>query len=453
TADTADTSRAEAAITAALQEIARLDAILSTWRDDSALMRLNRARSAENLPAELIEVVTLCESWKERSGGIFSCRLGRIAQIWQQAQQTQRLPVAHDLLLLSRSIDQGKITIDASRHAITLGADIDLDPSALAKGYIIDHALAVLRAQLPEATAIKLDIGGDAFYWGTPPAQDGWPVQVADAVLSADNGAFIAQLSLKDQGIATSGHTSRGFTIGKVAYSHIFDTRRGWPTADGTYAVAAAANATTADAVATVLAAQSFTTGMKWAQQALDSRIHVLLVSRQGQQWHSGGWVDLLQGELRRQMKADISLSMDYTIPRLRQSLYERPYVAVWVSDTHGEALRNLLLLGGSERWARSNSIWWRRTGGQARLDTYTVTRPTRGPGEYQLVWDGKDDYGASLLEGDYVLNVEASSRYGGHDYISQPFTITPGTQSAENPGQGEVGPFRFTLKVAPPPQ
>ncbi|MDR2212398.1 MAG: DUF2271 domain-containing protein [Pseudomonadales bacterium] len=446
-----DAARAEAAITAALAEIARLDAILSTWRDDSVLMRLNRERSGGDLPQELLDVVSLCEFWRERSNGVFSCRLGRIERIWQEARQTQQLPAAQELLQLSRRINQATLDIDAERRAITLGEDIELDPSALAKGYIIDKAAAVLRAELPEAAAIKLDIGGDAFYWGTPPGSEGWQVQVADATLTADNGAFIANIALNSQGVATSGHTSRTFTIGRIAYSHIFDTRRGWPTSDSTYAVATAPDAVTADALATTLAAQSFAAAREWAQTNLDESVQILLVNRQGQEWYTPGWFDLLYGEQRRQLQAEISLNMDYTIPRTRQSPYERPYVAVWIGDAQGKALRNLLLLGGDGRWARDNSTWWRRTGNQIRLENYNVTRPTRGPGEYQLGWDGKDEYGTSLLEGEYVLNVEAVSRYGGHDYVAQPFSVKQGTQRYENPGQGEVGPFSFSVTVASP--
>ena len=445
-----DTTRAEAAIEAAVEEIARLDAILSTWRDDSALMQLNRARSGSDLPQELIDVVSLCEVWTARSDGVFSCRLGKIAAMWKSAQEQQQLPVARDLLQLSRQINQSKVSIDQERRAITLGDNIDLEPSGLAKGYIIDRALAVLRAAAPDATAIKLDIGGDAYYWGAPEATSGWDVVVADAELTADNGAFIAKLALKDRAVATSGHTNRGFTIGRIAYSHILDTRRGWPTSEGTYAVASAADAATADAVATILAAQSFDNAQRWAQANADVA-EVLLVGRQDRVWHSPNWIDLLGSDMRRQMRADISLNMDYTIPRLKQRPYERPYVAIWISDPQGNPLRNLLLLGDDQRWASSNTLWWRRVGSRTRLATLNVTRPTRGPGEYQLVWDGTDESGASLLEGDYLLNVEAVSRYGRHNHVWQPFSIRPGTQTLENPGDNEVGPFRFTLEVNSP--
>lgn len=444
-----DSARMETAMTAALAEITRLDGILSTWRDDSTLMTLNRNRSGDNLPVELLEVVTLCESWRERSNGVFSCRLGQIAQLWATAQEQQKLPVVMDLLKLARQINQAELGIDERKRSITLGDGVDLEPSGLAKGYIIDRAVAVLRAELPDATAIKLDIGGDAMYWGAPPATDGWQVQVAGPAPVADNGGFIATLALKNRAVATSGHTSRTYKIRALEYSHIFDTRRGWSVSDGSQAVATAPDATTADALATILAAQAFTDAQPWAAQ-LDDTMQVLIVGLRNMQWQSPGWTDLLNGEMRRQLRARISLTMDYTIPRLRERVYNRPYVAVWIGDSEGKALQNLLLLGGQERWANSNSVWWRRIGSRSSNEGYNVTRPTRGPGDYQLVWDGKDAAGDSLKEGDYVLNVEAARQDGGHDYVSQPFTLKQGTSQYEHPGQGEVGPFRFTLDVLP---
>lgn len=444
-----DSARMEAAVTAALAEITRLDGILSTWRDDSTLMILNRNRSGTDLPQELLDVVTLCESWRERSEGVFSCRLGQVAQTWKTAQEQQKLPVVVDLLKLARQINQAALTVDAGKRSITLGDGIDLEPSGLSKGYIIDRAVAVLRAEVPDATAIKLDIGGDALYWGAPPASEGWEVQVAGPAPVADNGGFIASLSLTNRAVATSGHTSRTYKIRNLEYSHIFDTRRGWSVSDGSYAVATAPDAATADALATILAAQAFTNAQPWAAK-LDDTMRVLIVGLREQQWQSPGWTDLLNGEIRRQLRARISLTMDYTIPRLRERVYNRPYVAVWVGDAKGLPLQDLLLLGGQERWANNNSIWWRRTGGRGFRASFNVTRPTRGPGDYQLLWDGKDGAGNSLPEGDYVLNVEASRQDGGHDYVSQPFTVKQGTSQYENPGQGEVGPFRFTLDVMP---
>ncbi|MEY3660963.1 MAG: hypothetical protein RLZZ169_1789, partial [Pseudomonadota bacterium] len=110
----------EQAVAAALEEIARLEALLSTWREDSVLMQLNRNRSGTGLPPELIEVVSLCETWRERSGGIFSCRLGSFTRRWQQAQEAQQLPVVLELLKQAREINQAPLDIDAARGAITL---------------------------------------------------------------------------------------------------------------------------------------------------------------------------------------------------------------------------------------------------------------------------------------------------------------------------------------------
>jgi thiamine biosynthesis lipoprotein len=84
-------SQAEAqfAFAAATTEIARLDRILSGWREDSELSALNRA-SAMQVSPELFAVVSACEGWRARTGGAFSARLGHAEQAWAGARARRR---------------------------------------------------------------------------------------------------------------------------------------------------------------------------------------------------------------------------------------------------------------------------------------------------------------------------------------------------------------------------
>ena len=445
----ADRERLQRAGDAALAEIARLEGLLSTWRDDSELMQLNAARSASGLSPELLEVVRHCEAWKETSGGAFSCRLGGVTALWDEAERRGELPVVSDMLPTARTAGQSPILIDVAAGRIELGDAIELEPSGLAKGYIIDRAMAVLRRELPDSPALKLDIGGDAWYWGAPPGEDGWEVQVADPQAIADNTNFISTLSLSAMAVATSGHTSRGREIAGRRFSHLLDTRRGWPVDDGLYAVVIAPDAVTADAVATTLAVMNLDRALELVN-SLD-KVEALLVDSQGLQHFSLHWQDYLGGELRRQAGADIEVSLSYTIPDLRHSDYERPYIAIWVSDSEGRPIRNLMLHGGDQQWARTNSVWWSRVGRRSGLEAGHVTRPTRGPGEYQLSWDGTNDDGVVMPPGDYRLYFEASREHGGHDYLYIDFKLEEGSQRIAKEGSGEVGPALLTVDMQLP--
>ncbi len=85
-------AEAEAAHAAALAEIGRLEAVFSTWREDSELSRLNRAGAPLPVSPELRRLLALCEHWREASDGAFSCRLGGPLQAWREAAAIGVLP-------------------------------------------------------------------------------------------------------------------------------------------------------------------------------------------------------------------------------------------------------------------------------------------------------------------------------------------------------------------------
>lgn len=444
-----DQSNTANAIEIALTEIASLEQMLTTYQDDSDLMQLNALRSTDSSPEALIDVVTACEEWFVQTEGNFSCRLGAVVDFWDEAEENQQVPSRNDVSPIARTANRAELIIEPEQRRIELGEGIKLDPSGLAKGYIIDSAMAVLRNEIPDASGIKVDIGGDASYWGTPPDSNGWEVMVADPETTADNGDFLTSLSLNSKAIATSGHNSRKRQILMREFSHIFTPQTGWPVFSGLYAVVIADDTMTADAVATTLSALSMADALVIVE-ALPG-IEALLVDEGGAQRSSSGWNQYLSEELLLLSTAEFKLTLDYSIPAHGDRGYERPYVAIWVSNMRNQPIKNLILYGGEQRWAGSNQRWWRYVGRRSTVEKINVTRPTRGPGEYQLVWDGRDDSGNLLQAGDYLLHVEASREHAGHSYKNIKFSFTEGTQVLEQEQFGEVGAFKVTVEMSAP--
>lgn len=443
----APTAAAEAAVAAALDEIARLDAVFSSYRDDSELMQLNRQRSTAAASPELLEVLQACLSWEEATGGRFSCRLGPLLTLWREAEAKQQIPERPAVRALARELAQAEFLIDAGTGAVQLAAPLQLDLSGIATGYIIDRIMGLLRTQLPEATAIKLDIGGDAFYWQQPPGQPGWQVGVANPLAPADNAGFFVTLQLRSQAVTASGHASRKRSIARREFSHILVARDGWPVENGTSSVVVAASALVADVVATALATHSLSDGIDWVNTQAD--VEALLIDSTGLQLHSKGWPALQAGEGSSAVERNgAQLTLDYTLPAFNVADYNRPYVAIWISDTAQAPLRTLLLLGETERWARENARWWRRVGRRTPGLLDGVARPTRGPGEYRLLWDGRDDFGNALPPGDYLLHLEASRENGGSTYKELPF-VWGGTEAVTRQlaPDGELG--ALDLRIA----
>ena len=49
-----------------------------------------------------------------------------------------------------------------------------------------------------------------------------------------------------------------------------------------------------------------------------------------------------------------------------------------------------------------------------------TIARPTREPGKYEIIWDGKDDQGKPVGRGEYTLSIEAAREHGTYQIIRQ---------------------------------
>ncbi|MFV0276407.1 MAG: DUF2271 domain-containing protein [Parahaliea sp.] len=439
-------SAADAAVRRMERELERLEAVLSTYRSDSELSRANRAGKLAPASSDLLAVLRLCEQWRERSAERFSCRMGRVIAYWDEAQRSQQAPDRVAVRALAWRANRAELV--QPPQAVVLPEPVELAPDGLAKGYIIDRLAQVLRRALPGA-AFKLDIGGDAIYEGRPPGRAGWDVGLADPVATADNGGFIGQLRLSSRAIAASGHHSRSRHIGKREYSHILQPRDGWPVADAPAAVVVADDAVTADAVATALAASTLAEGIDWVNTL--EGVEALVIGPQGRQLASANWAALVSGGDNRGGEQAANLRLRYELPRLAVAEYHPPYVSIWISNGERQTVKNLLLLGESERWAKENRRWWRKVGRRDPTLLDGIARPTRSPGVYDLVWDGRDDFGRPLPTGDYTLHLEASREAGGTAYRQIPFVWGGAATEYNAAAQGEFGDIHLQVYAGAP--
>src|SRR5262249_29058431 len=69
---------------------------------------------------------------------------------------------------------------------------------------------------------------------------------------------------------------------------------------------------------------------------------------------------------------------------------------------------------GNSPKYLRDLYDWWKFAQADDGL-IKAVTRATRSPGKYSLVWDGNDDKGAAVPQGTYTVKVEVHREHGKH--------------------------------------
>ena len=108
--------------------------------------------------------------------------------------------------------------------------------------------------------------------------------------------------------------------------------------------------------------------------------------------------------------------------------------MAIWVEDDNGMAVRTLALwvsMGGSGpfQWLPDLKRWFKseqdRKAAEKKDIFFTVSRPTRPPGKYKVIWDGKDNHGKQLPGGDYTITVEAAREHGTYQSMRKQVALS----------------------------
>jgi FAD:protein FMN transferase len=236
-----ESSHPQQAETALLHEIERLEQIFSRFVPDSELNRfLATHNSAFVLSPELEFVLLHALEWQRRSGGAFHLGAEALVQVWQNAKTP---PSAAELSPTLKALEQPLLELGVG-YALRR-SDLPMNLHAIAKGYIADCA-AQKAAQ--HATEVLVNLGGDLVHRGCEAVN----ASIANPHTSADNAPPLERIRICNQGLATSGHTHRGFWFEQMFFSHLLDPRTGQPVQEVLSASVLAPNAMTADVLATV---------------------------------------------------------------------------------------------------------------------------------------------------------------------------------------------------------
>lgn len=267
------------AMQAALEEMARIEDMMSEWKPASELSQFNDAAGSgpRSLSPELFEVLSRSHAISAASDGAFDVTFHGVGQLWSfkpGSRPPSKEAIAKHLPLVDwRNLE---LQAEAQTAALALpGMKIGL--GAIAKGYAVDRASAVLLAQGFRNHVVEA--GGDTFVSGLKGGKP-WRVGVQDPQAAGAIGA----LEVSDQSVVTSGDYQRFFEFEGKRYAHILDPRTGWPVRveDSPRSVTVvAANATDADGFCTAVAVLGFEKGFAFAQERPE--IEAIVISAKGE--------------------------------------------------------------------------------------------------------------------------------------------------------------------------
>ena len=242
------------AIEASLDEMERMDRIMSNYKDDSELSQVNKNAAKSPVPCgrELLEVLEHSLHYSELSDGAFDVTVSPVIAAWGFFTGKGRIPSDKELAKLLPAVSYRNIVINKGNNPEKPGAILfkhpqtKIDFGAIGKGYAVDKALEIVRKYAVNNACINL--GGNIYVRGAPADRNAWKVGVQHPRNKAE---ILGYLELKDESTATSGDYERFIEIKGKRYSHIVDPRTGMPVKDVVAVTIVAPTGTAVDALST----------------------------------------------------------------------------------------------------------------------------------------------------------------------------------------------------------
>jgi thiamine biosynthesis lipoprotein len=250
----------------ALDEVDRIDRLMSHYKPQSPLSQLNRAAAsaAVAVDPELFDFIQRSIGYSVASDGAFDITVGPLMKAWGFFKGDGRVPTNAELTDARRRVGYQHVILDRSSSTIRFDIPgVELDLGGIAKGYAVDRVVAFL--QQHGISAALVSAGGSTVYGlGHPPGRASWDVEVQDP-LEPTNIAF--SVELRDQALSMAGRSAKSFEVDGVLYSHIMDPKTGRPV-QGVVAVAVTSRTgTEGDALDDALFVMGVDAGRRYLQR------------------------------------------------------------------------------------------------------------------------------------------------------------------------------------------
>ena len=234
-------------------ELEKVDASMSTWREDSELSRFNslsdQSQWTEISPA-LYEVLDRARQISQLTGGAFDVTIGPVVNLWGFGPNARpdEVPAAEDLSSVLSATGYDKLELRADPPAVRANPQQYVDLSAIAKGYGVDVVARFLTSE--GVSSFLVEIGGEVSAQGRKPDGDVWRLAIEEPV--SDQRQVNRVVALGAGAMATSGDYRNYYESEGRRFSHTIDPEDGRPIDHNLASVTVIADdCMTADALAT----------------------------------------------------------------------------------------------------------------------------------------------------------------------------------------------------------
>jgi len=221
---------AEADVAAAAeQELARIDALLSNYRDDSLLEQFNAARSTTpiELPSELVALLELAKRIHSASEGCFDPTVRPLVRAWGFDGDSPAVPTADAIDEARAAVGLDKLELVDATHARKTVPMLELDMASIGQGYSAGRLAELLERH--GSAAYLVEIGGEVVARGSKPDGSAWRVGIENPVPATGIGPALRIPPARRTAVITSGSYRHYLEADSRRFGHIIDPRSGSP--------------------------------------------------------------------------------------------------------------------------------------------------------------------------------------------------------------------------------
>ncbi len=253
-------------IDAGIDEIKRIEKLLTTFSDDSETNQVNK--NAGIMPVtvsrETFNLIQRSVRISELTQGAFDITYGSIdKRLWNFDQNMTSLPDKATAKKMVRLINFRNIVLDGEKCTVFLREEgMRIGFGGIGKGYAAERAKQVMKGQGVESGVVNAS--GDLNAWGIQPNGNKWTVGIANPDSSHE---VFSYMTISDLAVATSGNYEKFIMIDGKKYSHTINPLTGLPVTGIKSVTIITTNAEIADAMATPVMIMGINTGLDLINQ------------------------------------------------------------------------------------------------------------------------------------------------------------------------------------------
>ncbi len=244
-----DTIEVNENIDIGVAEVRRIENLISDWIPTTPISEINRNAGIKPIKVsdELYNLVDRAIKISMITDGAFDISYASLDKIWKFDGSMKEMPTEAAIKESVSKVGYKNIILDKKNSTIFLKLPgMKLGLGGIGQGYIADRVAILLKSK--GVTSGIINVSGDISTWGKQPNGQQWKVGIKNPM---NKNKIFAMFPLEDSAVETSGSYEKYVIFNGIRYSHIIDTRTGYP-AQGLVSVSVFAKTTeVADALAT----------------------------------------------------------------------------------------------------------------------------------------------------------------------------------------------------------